>query len=106
MRIREMLNKIGLYDPYKGFEAQKLVEDLQGWASTHPYFATFIDETQAEEIIEVGTWKGASAISMARHATSAVPGATILCIDTWLGSSEIWADDTLRPLLNIRNGRS
>lgn len=70
--------------------------DLQGWNSTHPVFAKLIAETDPHVIIEVGTWKGASALHMAQLTASRrerdqasgvdVPApAHIYCVDTWLG---------------------
>lgn len=60
--------------------------DLQGWGSDSPVFAHVLGSVQPKLIIEVGTWKGASAVHMAKLA----PEAEILCIDTWLGSAEMW----------------
>ena len=41
-------------------------------------------------IIEVGSWKGGSAINMAGILKKNKINAKILCIDTWLGSLEMW----------------
>lgn len=54
--------------------------DMQGWNSEHPIFKQLIDEIQPRRIVEVGTWKGASAIHMA-----SLCEAEIFCVDTWLG---------------------
>ena len=105
MHIREMLRQFGIGNPYEEFDASGIQQDLQGWASEHPYFGTFVNQTEAEQIIEVGAWKGASAINMARHALSARSTATVLCIDTWLGSNAVlWKDETLRSLLKLEHG--
>ena len=60
--------------------------DPQGWNSDSPAFAHVLNTVKPRLIIEVGSWKGASAIHMAKLA----PQAEILCIDTWLGSAEMW----------------
>jgi len=39
-------------------------------------------------VIEVGSWKGASAIHMARRLEDLGLGAEIVCVDTWLGAIE------------------
>jgi hypothetical protein len=105
MKVRQMLDIIGLSDPYRDFDSIELVLDLQGWASEHHYFPTLISMTKPMQIIEVGTWKGACAVNMARHAMAVNPDVTILCIDTWLGSNEVlWSDPDLRPLLKLQNG--
>lgn len=64
----------------------KREDDFQGWNSDHPLFADLIQQTSPRTIIEVGTWKGASALHMAeltRHLDT-----KIYCVDTWLGSVE------------------
>lgn len=65
--------------------AQDLPIDLQGWSSTNPIFATLIDLVRPKLIIEVGTWKGASAIYMANLCAERGLDTEILCVDTWLG---------------------
>lgn len=67
---------------YDGIEALGLKTDLAGWHSTDPLFAELIEEAQPRNIIEVGSWKGASAIHMARQAGEE---ARVFCVDTWLG---------------------
>lgn len=57
--------------------------DLQGWHSTDPIFARLIEEVKPKRIIEVGSWKGASAIHMA--GLTKPLGTCIYCVDTWLG---------------------
>jgi hypothetical protein len=105
MNIRQMLTDIGLANPYSDFDGRSLALDLQGWASEHHYFPTLISMTKPAQIIEVGTWKGASAINMAKHAAQITPDVTVLCVDTWLGSNEVlWSDPALRPLLKLENG--
>ncbi len=66
---------------YDGIEDMNLPADAQGWHSTNPIFAELIAETKAKVIIECGSWKGASAIHMARLA----PEAKLYCVDTWFG---------------------
>ena len=79
---------------YDGIEetakAMGLTEDLQGWEmSTNPLFRELIAETRPTHIIEVGSWKGRSAIHMADLCDSLGLTATkIFCVDTWLGGVE------------------
>ena len=40
-------------------------------------------------VIEVGSWKGASAIKMADYVAA---DSTIVCVDTWLGSDNMYQD--------------
>jgi predicted O-methyltransferase YrrM len=70
----------------KGLTPSKHI-DLQGWNSEHRVFGQLIQEIRPTSIIEVGSWKGASAVFMARIARSLGLDCRILCIDTWLGGS-------------------
>lgn len=76
-------------DVYAGL--QLIDEDLQGWASTDSCFNDIIEKIKPTTIIEVGTWKGASAVNMA--ALALAQGVSdeeleIVCVDTFLGSVE------------------
>lgn len=75
-------------DPYEGFPLEAWPEDLQGWGSTHPVLAQCIRAIRPAVIVEVGTWKGASAIHMADVCDALGLDTTIVCVDTWLGSPE------------------
>lgn len=78
-----------------------LKADVQGWNSEHGIFKELIARVNPKVIIEVGTWKGASAIAMAK-----LSDAKIYCVDTWLGSVEFWAHlaDTKERDLMLKNG--
>lgn len=62
--------------------------DMQGWGSNAPIFGELIAETRPRLIIEVGTWKGASALHMASICSNIPLPTQILCVDTWLGAYE------------------
>lgn len=76
---------------YDNFDASKFPSDSSGWGSNSPAFAKIFAEFKPRFVIEVGTWKGGSALTMAKLLSGRV-GATILCIDTWLGAIEFWED--------------
>src|SRR5215472_4870223 len=100
-----MLAEIGLASPYHGFDASKIPLDLQGWNSDHPYFKSLIFLTKPKQIIEVGTWKGASSVNMARQALTLDRGVIVLCVDTWLGSNEsLWTVPEWRKMLRLEHG--
>jgi len=71
---------------YEGLEL--LPQDLQGWHGNDPVFRQLIDKYNPTTIIEVGTWKGQSAINMAKYCKETNRETVIYCVDTWLGSSE------------------
>jgi hypothetical protein len=87
--IRSLLHP---QDPYAGFDASAFPIDLQGWGSESPAFRELIFETKPRLVVEIGTWKGASAIHMADLLAEAGCTAPILCVDTWLGALEFWTD--------------
>ena len=62
--------------------------DLQGWNSNANTFHELIEEVKPKTIIEIGTWKGASAITMAHACQKLGLETKIYCIDTWLGALE------------------
>lgn len=66
--------------------------DMQGWNSKHPIFGSLIQSLKPRTIIEVGTWKGASAVHMAKLQRDNNIAGTILCIDTWLGGRQAYTD--------------
>ncbi|MBK9944204.1 MAG: class I SAM-dependent methyltransferase [Kouleothrix sp.] len=93
--------------PYKGFKPAKYPSDVFGWGSDDPIFDQLIEHVRPSLIIEVGSWLGASAIHMANACKSLGLSTTIVCIDTWLGSLEMWADksdETRYGALNLVHG--
>lgn len=77
-----------------------LPEDLRGWNGEADIFGKLIQQTNPVNIIEVGTWKGQSAITMAKD----VPrGTKIFCVDTWLGALEFMGETGERDLM-LKNG--
>ena len=65
----------------------------------------FSGEKQNEVIIiEVGSWKGASAIGMANHLKNKGINPTIFCVDTWTGSTFHREHDIYLEMLNCENG--
>ena len=102
--IRDHLfNGIDIYD---GFDFDITKVDMQGWGSDHPILPWAIENLKPNFIIEVGSWKGRSAINMAKKMESLNINGEILCIDTWLGSPEHWLDpEDWWSSLRVVNGR-
>jgi hypothetical protein len=67
-----------------------LPEDSRGWNSHGIIFEQLIEKSKPSIIVEVGSWKGASAITMCRALQKFNLNCTIYCIDTWLGAEEFW----------------
>lgn len=103
--IRAALHHV---DPYAGFDFSAFPRDLHGWGAESPTFRNLILELHPRLIIEVGTWKGASAVAMARLLGEAgLTASQIVCVDTWLGALEFWTDQSDPERfgsLQLRNG--
>jgi hypothetical protein len=84
--------------------------DLQGWGGHRKYFKDRIFETNPDIILEVGSWKGKSAVAMADICAASNYLRTrteIVCIDTWLGATEFWTnheDEKRYKSLGLKNG--
>lgn len=86
---RAVLNTLCMgREPFAGFPYHDIPRDLQGWHSGHPYLARAIAELRPRLVIEVGVWKGASVVTMAREMQRLNLDGVVIAIDTWLGSSE------------------
>jgi hypothetical protein len=93
--------------PFADFDASPYPVDLQGWGSDDPNFAAVIGEVRPTLIIEMGSWKGGSAIHMAGLCKQLGLSTLILCVDTWLGATEHWYNKTSPDFfksLNLRHG--
>lgn len=76
--------------------------DLHGWHGDSKVFMELIKETRPEIIVEIGTWKGQSAINMANCCKTLGLSTKIYCIDTWLGSLEFWYNNNNLAELDLR----
>jgi hypothetical protein len=85
--------RLGLPNPYDGFPFHDHPLDLQGGADA-PVFRQVLTDVSPEVVVEVGTWKGATAVRMAGLAQELGLPTAIVCVDTWLGSLEHLAGDT------------
>jgi hypothetical protein len=80
-------------DPYEGFRFEEIPFDDRGWGSQSPAFGELVERVRPALIIEVGTWKGGSALEMASRLDDlGLSNSRILCVDTWLGALEMWGD--------------
>lgn len=88
-----MLSPLDMLRPdLTGFAPDAYPDDRHGWGSDAPVFARLIAETRPRLLIEVGSWKGASAIHLADCAVALGLNTRVLCVDTWLGALEMWTD--------------
>lgn len=85
----------GDWDPYSILSDILPLDDF-GWFSDHQYFSDIINLDKPKLIFEVGSYLGKSARNMAalRSKASNDPF-EIVCVDTWCGSEEHWAQPDL-----------
>lgn len=87
-------------DPYADFPHESYALDLQGWNSEKPIFRALIENLKPRIIVEVGSWKGGSAVNMANIVKSiGLTDTRIICIDTWLGGNENWENTEQREFV-------
>lgn len=91
-------------DPLKDFPAHRFPTDMQGWHSQHPYLTRAIAEVKPAIVVEVGVWKGASVVTMAKEIQRQKMDAVVIAIDTWLGSSEHYLWEKFIPDLDFEFG--
>lgn len=82
----DILNQLHLYNPYIGFNNSIYKDDVSGWHGNHPIFLDLLDNLEPKLILEIGSWKGQSAINMAKSSKELDLDVKIVCVDTWLGS--------------------
>lgn len=104
--MRSVFNRLYDVDPYVGAPLDDVAVDMQGWGSTHFFFKAILEYLRPSLIVEVGTWKGMSAMHMADIGKSlGIPDLEICCIDTWLGSPGVWSNKTkVAEIMKLKNG--
>lgn len=104
---QELLDLFFGQDPYAGFDHTALAPDHQGWSYENPVLYEAVRLLAPRLVVEVGTWKGASAIRMAKTMQKAGTAGVVVCVDTWLGGAEhflIKNDPAFFPSLRMRHG--
>jgi hypothetical protein len=81
-------------NPYEGFDFHSYSFDAHGWGDQSPAFRELISQVKPRLIVEVGAWKGASALEMGAVTRDLGLPTQIVCVDTWLGALEFWTDQT------------
>jgi len=94
-----LVNNKNIYDDFV-----PLPPDLQGWNGSHEIFANLIQEIKPNIVIEVGSWKGQSSITIGSEIKKINDNAKLYCVDTWLGSTEFWIEENPERNLMFKNG--
>lgn len=92
-KVLPVRSKVFSADPYANFSDFRPI-DLQGWGSYEAVFEHLLTAVKPRILVEVGTWKGASAIHQASIARRLGIECEIVCVDTWLGNWQHWSRST------------
>ncbi len=99
---RQLLDAIWRgHDPIQNFDTRGEAPDAQGWNSDHRYLTDVIAEVRPRLVVEVGVWKGASVLTMARALRDLGLDGVVLAVDTWLGSWEHWLSGPNQYGINV-----
>lgn len=79
-KVESLLEK---FQPFQNLNTASLRYDLQGWNSERLTLRKMLEQTRPGLVIEVGSWKGASAIFMGRYIKEKQWNAKIVCVDSW-----------------------
>lgn len=101
-------------DPYQDFDVTQYAFDDQGFGGKRPFLSDMfklMNKNMPVLIFEIGTWLGQSAMTMAKAMKANGIKGEIVCIDTWLGSPELWLEkkapkpnERYHKCLRISNG--
>lgn len=68
-----------------------LTQDLSGWGGDDEIFDKLVTQLKPKNVIELGSWKGQSSISIGKSLVkNNLHDSKLYCIDTWLGAFEFW----------------
>lgn len=104
INVMELLHE---KNPYEEFDYKNYQLDKQGWNGEQTIFGELIKKNRPRLIVEIGTWKGQSAITMAKELKKNNINGKIVCVDTWLGSVEFYTnlnDNERYQQLKLKNG--
>ena len=91
LSLAERLNlKIYGGNSFQEFDVGDSIFDPQGWFRNTKVVDDVIAAIRPDCILEVGSWKGASALYMGEKLREINQDCAVVCVDTWLGSVEHW----------------
>jgi len=105
--MNDIMKKLHGVDIYKDFVV--IDTDITGGGNFN-VLLDVIEQLKPQTVIEVGSWKGKSAIFMARAMKdNGIKNPAVICVDTWLGSFEHYTSYKTDPVWGIdkymHNGR-
>lgn len=104
MNTYELMLRLHGKNIYENFDPAPFPDDIQGWNSNHPLLSEVVRVRRPGFVVEVGVWKGASAIFIAEQMRNTGIAGTILCVDTFLGSITHLTNPAYAPALASPHG--
>jgi len=98
-KILDIINSYKIYDYNPQYEL-----DLETWGGKNNLFNELILKINPKIIIEIGTFKGCSAITMAQSLKNLnLQNSKIICIDSWVRDFLINVNRKLKDKENLKN---
>ncbi len=88
---------------WDGFVPSLQPAKIQGWNGRHPSLARLTSLPGSGIVVDVGVWKGQSTLTMAKAMKDNGIDGVVIAVDTFLGSSEHWANE--KGLFTRQQGR-
>ena len=103
LQVRELIKELfGIQDVWGDMEPWPTqIHRYNDWSR---YFKEIIQTQKPKIVVEIGSWYGFSAISMADIMKAEGIDGAVICIDTWLGSIEHWAGKINQEHLMLKHG--
>jgi len=86
-------NQLALENPFEEFPSSHYSPTLQKTFRESEFMRSILDIVKPRLIIEVGSWKGDSAVLMASYLAEKQIDGALICVDTWLGGIEHISSD-------------
>ncbi len=83
--FKKLLELMPFDNPYDNFNFNAVPQDISGGGGDR-VFDKYLEEIDVHLIVEVGSWKGASAVYFGSHLKERNIDGVVICIDTWLGT--------------------
>lgn len=105
--MNALLQKIHGRDIYRDYavaHAGQMKSHLYSWGGKDPLFREMVEKVRPDTILEIGTFMGQSAITMAEACRDFGLKTTVVCVDPWTGNASHYRIPKMREELMIQYG--
>jgi hypothetical protein len=105
-QFSEFLRELQPVNLFIDFPLEIVPDDNQGFQSSDNsvFFDRLFLLLAPETLLELGTWKGSSAIGFVKRMLGYCDAPVVACVDTWVGSLEHWTNSAWREEMHPRWG--